>query len=319
MTHGSPFPRRVLAALILVLALVPVVTWWLLIGRAPGLPAAAARERIRSGDPPAVLVDVRAPAEFAAGHVAGAVNWPFAELARIAGPAEVPAPLRDRELLLLCDSGIHGAAAARHLAPMLGDRVASVRDGMRGWIAEDAVAGPTALAALQGGVAVPLPAPWRESPAHEQWAAVLTGFVVKPIYMLMALLGIVVLWRSAAADLVALRWGLILFLAGESACAINYLLFRDGSHLSEYLHSLGMVLAFGFVTHALMEGLDHRFVHYSEPDQRCAAIKLCQTCFKYKPVPCGLQRLFLVAIPATAVLAGLPLLSPLRASAYNTR
>jgi len=71
----------------------------------------------------------------------------------------------------------------------------------------------------------------------EQWLVVLAAFVVKPVYMLLSLAWIVWLWRRQATDLVALRWGLIWFLGGEIACAINYVVFGGTSAMTDYLHS----------------------------------------------------------------------------------
>ena len=51
-------------------------------------------------------------------------------------------------------------------------------------------------------------------------------FVVKPVYTLLALLIVVLLWKQSASDLAALRWGMLFFFLGENACAANYLLFR---------------------------------------------------------------------------------------------
>jgi rhodanese-related sulfurtransferase len=54
-----------------------------------------------------VIVDVRSPAEFAAGHVPGATNLPVDELgARL---SEVPA---DRMVVVYCASGMRSARAA---------------------------------------------------------------------------------------------------------------------------------------------------------------------------------------------------------------
>jgi hypothetical protein len=137
----------------------------------------------------------------------------------------------------------------------------------------------------------------------EQWLVVLTAFAVKPTYMVLSLGWIIWLWRRRAADLVALRWGLIFFLAGESACAANYLVFAGNSALTDYLHSYGMAVGFSFVTYAILEGMDFRLIKYSPPKERCAALTLCRSCIKYADVPCGLRRLFACLIPALAVVA----------------
>jgi NADPH-dependent 2,4-dienoyl-CoA reductase/sulfur reductase-like enzyme/rhodanese-related sulfurtransferase len=61
-------------------------------------------------DPDAMLVDVREPAEFAAGHVPGAVNMPLSELRRRVG--ELPT---DREIRLYCGVGQRAYYATRLL------------------------------------------------------------------------------------------------------------------------------------------------------------------------------------------------------------
>jgi rhodanese-related sulfurtransferase len=67
-------------------------------------------DRLDRGEAP-LIIDARSQAEFAAGHVPGAVNIPFDQIARRA--AEVPGP-RDREVILYCGHGprawIAGAA-----------------------------------------------------------------------------------------------------------------------------------------------------------------------------------------------------------------
>jgi hypothetical protein len=161
--------------------------------------------------------------------------------------------------------------------------------------------------------------PFRESSLLEQWALVLTGFVVKPLYMLLALGLAAVLWRRREADLAALFWAMAAFFVGEAFCAANYLAYGERSLLFEYLHCYGMVLSFGLVTFAVLEGVDRRLVKLSDPGATCAAIALCQQCVKYKPVPCGLKRVFLVVIPAAIVMALAPLTASLAPVAYNTR
>ena len=95
------------------------------------------------------------------------------------------------------------------------------------------------------------------SSAFEQLAAVATGFVVKPIYTVVALIIAIVLWKKTDLELKALKWAMLFFFAGENFCAANYLFTQNhDSHLLEYLHSLGMVLSFGFAAFATVEGID---------------------------------------------------------------
>lgn len=137
----------------------------------------------------------------------------------------------------------------------------------------------------------------------EQWLVVITAFGVKPTYMLLSLVWIVWLWRRQATDLMALRWGLIFFLGGEIACAVNYVVFGGNSAVTDYLHSYGMAVGFSFVAYAVLEGMDFRLIKYSPAKDRCAALSLCRACSKYADVPCGLRRLFSFLIPALVVVS----------------
>lgn len=78
----------------------------------------------------ALLLDVREPAEYATGHVPGAVNLPQAELANRLG--ELP---RDRALLVICQAGARSLRAAQFLAQVGFTRVTNVRDGTGAWAA----------------------------------------------------------------------------------------------------------------------------------------------------------------------------------------
>jgi phage shock protein E len=56
---------------------------------APSISAAELHERRESGDAP-VVIDVRTPAEYASGHVPGAVNIPFDQVAERIAQVEAP-------------------------------------------------------------------------------------------------------------------------------------------------------------------------------------------------------------------------------------
>ena len=59
-------------------------------------------ERIAWSDRSLVLLDVRTPAEFAEGHLPGAINIPHTELASRVGEL---ADARDRDIVVYCRSG----------------------------------------------------------------------------------------------------------------------------------------------------------------------------------------------------------------------
>ncbi len=83
-------------------------------------------ERIAWADQSLFVLDVRTPAEYAAGHLPGAVNIPHGELA--ARIAELSGA-RDRDIVVYCRTGVRaqealdvlGAAGFRRLFRLKGD------------------------------------------------------------------------------------------------------------------------------------------------------------------------------------------------------
>ncbi len=157
----------------------------------------------------------------------------------------------------------------------------------------------------------------REMSHAEQGLAMTAGFVIKPVYMLLAFIWIVWLWRRNEPDLAALRRGLSAFWLGENACTLNYLCFGGRSDLWEYFHNFGMAVGFAFIAWAVLDGLDKRLIKLSPPHERCAALNLCKTCIKYSEVPCKLQRVFKLLLPATLIIAVIPLTAGIKSVAYN--
>ena len=264
----------------------------------------------------AVLVDVGLPPE-SAGAIQGMVRWPLSAIHHGGSIDDVPPELQGRKLLLICPAGGLSARAALKLRGIGVNEAYSVRGGLQDW--NSAVSTCPMGIVLRGtaesdaGITA-----FRPSPVYEQWILVLTFFGVKFVYTLLSLAIVIALWRRTEADLAALRRALICFFVGEAMCFINVTAFLERSLLLEYLHSTGMGLSIAFSVYALLEGVDLRLIHYSG-DARCAALGLCRTCIKHANVGCGLRRLFLMLVPATAVVAAIPLCSALRATTYNTR
>ncbi|MEU6017589.1 rhodanese-like domain-containing protein [Streptomyces sp. NPDC047515] len=96
--------------------------------RGPGrvTPAEAAR---RTADGAAVLLDVREPAEWHAGHAPGALHLP---LSRLAGGASLPDSAAGRPVVVICRSGHRSRQAARILADR-GIPAVDVVGGMTAW------------------------------------------------------------------------------------------------------------------------------------------------------------------------------------------
>jgi rhodanese-related sulfurtransferase len=80
-----------------------------------------AREMMRAGD---VVIDVRRPAEYASGHIAGAINIPIEELDL--------ATLPPGQLLTTCSMGGRGGRAADLLGGA-GRTAFSIEGGVKAW------------------------------------------------------------------------------------------------------------------------------------------------------------------------------------------
>jgi rhodanese-related sulfurtransferase len=83
-------------------------------------------ERLAHGKP--IVLDVREPYEFAAGHVPGARNVPLATLATAAAKLDSNA-----ETLLICESGHRSKTAAKRLAKLGFTEAYSVKGGTQAW------------------------------------------------------------------------------------------------------------------------------------------------------------------------------------------
>jgi rhodanese-related sulfurtransferase len=312
-------PVRLVTVLLAVVgAMPPVLLYWAMVARVPTVTPEEAKEVLAHPGAAAALVDVRTPEEFAAEHLAAAHNWPYAEIASAAAAEAVPAELQGKRLMLICQSGILSSLATRHLRSLGLPDAANVQGGMQTWVAsaeKPCILGLCQLRA-ESGEARDLPV--RDSSLLEQWTAVVTGFMIKPLYTVVSLLLVVLLWRQTSPDLAALRWALVCFFVGENFCAANYIVYSEQSVAFEYLHSYGMVLCFGLATYALLEGMDQRLIKLSDPEPRCAALGLCRQCIKHADVPCGLQRVFTVLVPAVMIAALAPLCAELAPVSYNT-
>lgn len=75
-----------------------------------------------------LVIDVREPVEFAAGHLPGSVNVPQAELA-----SHIDDLPRDRPVVTVCKSGARSFRSAQWLAQMGFEQVASLDGGVTAW------------------------------------------------------------------------------------------------------------------------------------------------------------------------------------------
>jgi hypothetical protein len=158
------------------------------------------------------------------------------------------------------------------------------------------------------GVAIPSPGKvtFVDTTRLEEAVTVVTAFVVKPTYMLLALLPGIYLFRRREHDLALLGRGMLLFFVGESLCALRFLGAGPCDPL-EVGHGLGMVAMGAWSAWGLVELFDCRVLGYSDLERTCVLSRFCQRCWKREPTYCGLQRIMLFLLPVLAVLCLVPL------------
>lgn len=80
----------------------------------------------------AVVLDIRDEKEFVQGHIAGAVNIPYANLDNRVGELE---PYKEKPVVLVCKMGQHASAAGRQLKSKGFTNVRRLMGGMAEWSA----------------------------------------------------------------------------------------------------------------------------------------------------------------------------------------
>jgi rhodanese-related sulfurtransferase len=85
-------------------------------------------ERQAKGDSSLFVLDVRSPEEFASGHVPGAVNVPYDQVA--SKLAEIP---KDKDVVLYCKSGRRAGLAAEVLQANGYAKLEHLQGDMPGW------------------------------------------------------------------------------------------------------------------------------------------------------------------------------------------
>ena len=104
--------------------------WWLPFGRVPEISAAELSKLMQDGG--AQLIDVRTPAEFAAGHVAGARNVPIHTFKQ-----KLPTLALDSKqaIVAICATAHRSPPAVRLLRAAGFENVMQLKHGMLSWYA----------------------------------------------------------------------------------------------------------------------------------------------------------------------------------------
>lgn len=304
--------RYLIVALIILGGIVPLLWYAATLG---GIATVIPKEAISllTHRDTVVLIDVRPSNEFERQHVVGAISWPLAHIKALTSFHQLPPSLQGKTLLMMCMADFASTDAVRHLKAMGVKDVYKVRGGLQGWVAaikDRLTGGPFTTLSDESAS--------RSMSFYEQWSAVIAGFLFKPLYMALSLFLAIALWRTRAPDLAAVKWSMLAFFIGEAWCAVNYLIFDYTSYLSEFLHSFGMVVAFGFFIYAVIEGIDSRLIKLSEAGQRCAALELCGPCIKTEEVDCGARKTLLLLILVACTLTFMPLQAEFSPISYNS-
>ena len=103
---------------------------WPLVRRTTGGPWVSTAEATRlMNREDALVVDVREPGEYGAGHILGAKNFP---LQRLDGSGEL-LKRKDKPVIVYCDSGDRASKAAAALRRLGFSRVVSLSGGLPAW------------------------------------------------------------------------------------------------------------------------------------------------------------------------------------------
>ena len=99
------------------------------VGGGPSVSAAQATQLINRED--ALVLDVRDPGEYGAGHILGAKNVPLARID--AGGSEIAAKRKEKPVIVYCDTGSRAAKAATALRGQGFAKVVSLSGGLGAW------------------------------------------------------------------------------------------------------------------------------------------------------------------------------------------
>ncbi|WP_066175875.1 rhodanese-like domain-containing protein [Bacillus marinisedimentorum] len=92
------------------------------------LTTAELADEMKKNNKTAYYIDVRTPGEYKSGHIKKFKNIPLQQIQ--ARTSELP---KDKELVLICQSGNRSGVASKKLKKLGFEKVANVRGGMSAW------------------------------------------------------------------------------------------------------------------------------------------------------------------------------------------
>ncbi|MEW6363905.1 MAG: rhodanese-like domain-containing protein [Acidobacteriota bacterium] len=263
-------------------------------------------DRLLSSSNPPVVVDVTTREEFLREHLRGSVNAPLGELDSQRGAFEA---YQNTTVVTVCQGGVRSALAASKLEGQGLKHVLSLSGGKLAWSSQGLP--------LESGGPPPFAASARRGPSItlslvEQTVSVISAFAVKPAYMLLSLIAVLLMHRRRSRDMLLIRAGLAVFFAGELFCAINYLCTGGANFWLDMLHGIGMVAMGVLVPWGAFILVDERVIGLTQPDAGCSLRRFCARCWKQVEAPCAAHRIFKLVAPAMAVVSLMPWTAPIR-------
>ena len=171
---------------------------------APIISADALWENLGDGDPDndPFIVSVRKPESYELGHVPGAVNIPWTQVAKTENLAKLPA---DQEIAAYCYTGHTGQVATTALG-MMGYPVSNVKYGMMGWTEDDEVLATQRFGheaqrdyRIESAADMEVEPPAEEQPTEENPAELPdTGAPASPLWLIGLMAGLVSLVAGVA-------------------------------------------------------------------------------------------------------------------------
>jgi len=184
---------------------------------------------------PPIVIDIREDAAYRRNHIPGAIRLNLESIDGYAVKGNIP---RDNRIVVVCSSGWDSQIAAATFMAHGYRNVYSLAGGMNRWPEPGYRLESGSGTAVDKGLLTP---PVVAISLLSQLAMAVAAFVVKPAYILMSGLVILLLWRKNSGDLVLIRNAMLVFFIGENACTLNYLVASNKSIRLEFLHGLGMV------------------------------------------------------------------------------
>jgi rhodanese-related sulfurtransferase len=102
--------------------------------RAANFSAVGPQDAIRLMNQHALVLDIRPPESFAAGHLAGARSLPPDQILKA---AETLKKYKEKPVVVYCDTGSLGGSAVRQLVTQGFTKAVNLRGGIAGWRAEN--------------------------------------------------------------------------------------------------------------------------------------------------------------------------------------